>query len=315
MLTLPVTGILKSFFPKLKIIFLGTKYTQPVVDCCEHIDEFAAWDEISGQPKNLQKNFFSSFSADCIVHIFPVKKIALLAKTINIPLRIGTSHRWFHWLYCNRLVHFSRKNSHEHEAQINLKLLLPLGIQKHFSTEELQSYSGFIKIPPLCSDIRRQIDPQRKNIILHPKSKGSAREWGLENFSRLIHLLPESRFKIFITGTKEEERELSSLFSAESHIVNLTGNLSLAEFISFIAASDAFVSASTGPLHIASALGKKAIGIFSPMRPIHPGRWAPIGQNASFFVLNKTCNDCRNNHRCACMAAICPEQVVEKLMC
>ena len=74
------------------------------------------------------------------------------------------------------------------------------------------------------------------------------------------------------------------------------------------------VAASTGPLHIAAALGKYVIGIYPPIKPMHPGRWAPIGKNASYLVLDKKCNKCRNNSHCDCIEDINPELVKNKLM-
>jgi ADP-heptose:LPS heptosyltransferase len=90
--------------------------------------------------------------------------------------------------------------------------------------------------------------------------------------------------------------------------------MSLENFIKFIGLADGLVAASTGPLHIASALGKHAIGLYAPMRPIHPGRWSPIGINARALVINKNCSKCRNTGDCECIRAIEPEQVARLLM-
>jgi ADP-heptose:LPS heptosyltransferase len=67
-------------------------------------------------------------------------------------------------------------------------------------------------------------------------------------------------------------------------------------------------------LHIAAALGKKVIGIYAPMRPIFPARWAPLGTNATYLVLDKNCNDCRRSEDCTCIRAITPEQVADKIL-
>ena len=39
-LTLPVAGELKRMFPDIHILFLGSSYTRPIVECCPHVDEF-----------------------------------------------------------------------------------------------------------------------------------------------------------------------------------------------------------------------------------------------------------------------------------
>lgn len=312
-LTLPMLGILKKHFPNAKVIFLGKKYTRPIAVCCENIDEFVDWDELKSKTKNEQKGEIQSLKADAVLHVFPDKEIATLARSAKISLRIGTSHRLFHLFTCNKRLNFTRKNSDLHEAQLNLKLLSPFGINENYSVEELPKFYGFSKIKPLPDDLKSLIDKNRFNLILHPKSKGSAREWGVENFSRLIEILPKEKFKIFITGTKEEGEMMNDFISKNSNAMNLTGKLSLDELISFISSSDGLVAASTGPLHIAAALGKKAVGIYTPMRPIHPGRWMPIGQNASYLALNKECSDCRKSFDCKCIRGITPEDVMKKL--
>ena len=46
----------------------------------------------------------------------------------NIGARVGTANRWYHWLYVNKKIFFSRKKSKLHEAQLNFKLLEGIGI-------------------------------------------------------------------------------------------------------------------------------------------------------------------------------------------
>ena len=108
---------------------------------------------------------------------------------------------------------------------------------------------------------------------------------------------------------------LKSIFTENIDVVDMTGKMNLSELISFINNCDGLVAASTGPLHISAVLGKRTIGIYPSVRPIHPGRWAPIGQNASFLVSTKTCGNCKKGRTCDCMSSVKPEQVAEILMC
>ncbi len=301
-LTLPMAGYLKKHFPQCRIIFVGRNYTRDVVALSEHVDDFISWDETHTLPK-----------AHAIVHVFPQKQIAQAAKKSKIGVRVGTTNRLFHWWTCNKLIRLSRKNSDLHEAKLNLKLLEFLDIPTDVKLEEIKDYYGFSKAQTLSEEWMKLIDKTKTNVILHPKSKGSAREWGLDNFSELISSLPENDFKIFITGTKDEGEQAKLLLVKHKNVTDLTGKLSLKQFISFINNADALVAASTGPLHIASALGKKAIGLFAPMRPIHPGRWMPLGKDAHFAVLDKECSDCRKSKDCHCIREIKSKQIVDLL--
>lgn len=308
MLTLPMAGILKQHFPGCRIIFLGKSYTKAVIEACEHVDQFLDWDQLNKDETGKVKTL-KLLNADAIVHVFPRKEIARLAKAAGIPVRIGTTGRLYHWITCNERVRFSRKRSDLHEAQLNIKLLKPFGIDKTYSTEELADYYGFTRIKELPPEFASLIDKSRFNLIIHPGSRGSAREWGIDNFSSLVKILPQDKYKLFISGTAAEGDSLRSFINEHPQLNDLTGKLKLEELIAFINAADGLVAASTGPLHIAAALGKKAVGLFAPMRPIHPGRWAPLGRQAKYLVLDKECEACRKSLDCSCIRAIQPLQV------
>ncbi|HTX88802.1 MAG TPA: glycosyltransferase family 9 protein [Bacteroidales bacterium] len=307
-LTLPVAGLIKKYFPDVTLLFLGKSYTRPLLESCVHVDEFLDWDLLSADREASEK--IRNLQADAVVHVFPVKEIARLARKAGIPLRIGTSHRWYHWLNCNKLVHYSRKNSALHEAQLNLKLLEPLGITQSLTLKEIPAYYG-LKVQ---AD-RLPSAGGAMHLILHPKSKGSAREWGLDHYAQLVRLLPAEKFKIYITGTREEGLMMKDLFAElGDRVSDMTGKFTLSELIRFIASCDALVAASTGPLHIAAALGKKTVGIYAPMRPIFPQRWAPLGENAGYLSLDKKCKKCRGKKECECIRSITPQEVASKLL-
>ncbi|MFQ5559957.1 MAG: glycosyltransferase family 9 protein [Nitrospinota bacterium] len=310
-LTLPLAGVLKSRFPDCTVIFLGRQYTGPVIRACSHVGSFVDWDEIRNLPRKEQVGFLTALAADVVIHAFPVKEIAFLAKKARIPVRIGTGRRWFHWFSCTRSLSFSRKNSSLHEAQLNLKLLSPLGIEKKFSFDEIaQNYGLKGKNPPLPNPLNALTTSARATIILHPGSLGSAVEWGLENFVELIRILPPKKFKVFITGSKEEGKSfIPRIPFDDENVINLAGKLTLDELIIFIAGADALIAASTGPLHIAAATGILAIGLFSPRKPIHPGRWAPIGENAHALVFDENCSGCKEGLICDCVKRIPPEKI------
>jgi heptosyltransferase-3 len=302
-LTLPVATILKKHFPAVKIAFLGKAYTRPVIEACTSIDLFIDVEDFMAGEVTI----FGEKPA-AIVHVLPIAKIAQRAKELKIPMRIGTTNRIYHWFTCNYLVKLSRKRSLLHEAQLNIKLLEPLGISAGFSLEEIGSSFALNNIVPLPQKLSDLLDNHRYNLILHPKSQGNGREWGLENFIGLIRQLDGDKFKIFISGVEKERAQLASIFEAlGDRVTDVTGLMTLPEFISFISAADGLVASGTGPIHLAAALGKDAFGIYPPIKPIHPGRWAPLGPKAKAFVVDRSCNDCKGNKlACHCMQEVEP---------
>jgi len=309
-LTLPVAGVLRSLYPSARILFLGRSYTKDIIAACEHIDSFLNWDEWRALPAREAAQAMAATGADCIIHVFPDAAIARIARMARIAERIGTTNRIYHWWSCNILVRLSRRNSPYHEAQLNLRLLVPLGGRSDYSLDEIGGhYYGLTRLVPLPPAIERLLDPGRFNLILHPKSRGSAREWGLGNYGRLVRLLPRERFKVFVTGTAADGQLLASLLAEHPELTDLTGRLTLGQLMTFISKADGLVAASTGPLHLAAALGIHALGIYPPIRPMHPGRWAPVGAKARVFVKPEYCEDCRRSGDCHCIREIEPVEM------
>jgi ADP-heptose:LPS heptosyltransferase len=313
-LTLPVAGVLRSLYPSSFIYFLGRSYTEEVVKACVHVDAFLNWDEWKQLPDTEAARALADTHADTIIHVFPDKRITRLARQAGIPQRIGTTNRLYHWVTCNRLVRLSRRHSPLHEAQLNLQLLVPLGAEELYDLQGISRYYGLTRLETLPSSIAALPARDKFNLVLHPKSRGSAREWGLNNFGRLITLLPQDKFRIFITGTTAEGQLVQPLLQEFPFVTDLTGRLSLGQLMTFLSMTDGIIAASTGPLHLASALGIHAIGIYPPIRPMHPGRWAPIGPRARVFVREGECDACRKTADCICMRNIQPQQLRDYLL-
>jgi ADP-heptose:LPS heptosyltransferase len=310
-LTLPVCGRLKQLFPGCRVVFIGRSYTAAVISACPWVDDFLNLDDLLKLDEAAQVTALRLYEAAAILHVFPNKTLARLAQKAKIPLRIGTRNRWQHWLTCNRLVALSRRHSPLHEAQLNPKLLQPLGDTSEPSLAEvaqLVRLQARETVAPQFQQLLNQRRPGQLNVILHPRSRGSAREWGLDNFGWLARLLHQAGHRIFVTGTAAEGEELAAWLQQNAAFItaDLTGQLNLPQFMAFIAAADGLVAGSTGPLHLAAALGRHALGLYPPIRPMHPGRWAPLGPHAEFMVFDKpNCDDCRKQPAaCTCIRAI-----------
>jgi len=313
-LALPMVGVLKQRYPSAEVLFLGRSYTKAVIDCCEHVDAFLDWEEVADQGTAAQAAFLRRQDADVLIHVFPRKEIAVAAREAGIRYRIGTSHRFHHLLTCNRLAHFTRRRSELHEAQLNVKLLRPLGVKEVPSLSELPAFYGLTKVNPLAENLKGLLAKQRLNVIVHPKSMGNANEWSLENYARLIDSLPVDRYQVFVSGTEEEEVAIGEQLPFDKpNVVSLLGKLKLSEFIAFASEADALVAASTGPLHLAAALGLHAIGLYAPMRPRDPGRWGPVGEHAHALVFDPDCETCGAGLVCDCIQEISPAEIVEIL--
>jgi len=283
-LTLPLCALLHSRLGA-QVIVLARSYTRPLLEASPHVDEILDWDDVESADESRQRDFLGAARADAIIHVFPRASIARAAKEAAIPLRIGTSHRWFHWLTCNALEHFSRKRSSLHEAQLDIRLARRLvgdDIPSRAELSPLTAISPRVEIP---SGVASRLRDDRFTLVLHPGSSGSAREWPLARWKALAESVDPTRVQQLITGSAGEGAALRDWIAGlPPHVVDLTAQLDLAQLIALLARVDGLVAASTGPLHLAAASGIHALGLFPSTPPIHPGRWAPLGPRAEVIA-------------------------------
>ncbi len=305
-LMLPMAGIIKANFPEIKIAVLGKKYTKALVDTCIYVDDFI--DEEDYFSKEI---LIDGLKPQAIIHVRTNKKVAKRAKAIKIPMRIGTTSRIYHWFACNNLVTLRRKTSTLHEAQLNIQLLAPLGITKTYDITEFQTYFGLQNIQPLEQQYLELIKPDKFNIVIHPKSQGSSREWPIKHFTALINMLEKEKYNIILSGVEKEKPFVQQIIDRlNKPVINLAGDLPLGQFISFLNNCDGILANATGPLHVGAALGIHAFGIYPPIKPIHRGRWEPLGPKVQVFVLDISCTDCKNDKNfCSCINAIMPIEI------
>lgn len=313
MLTLPLCAWIKQNFSGTHVIFLGNSYTKSVIECFSAVDEIIDWKEIENLPSVQRIEFLRNLNIDVFVHVFPRKEIAALAKKAKIPVRIGTSHRTFHLLTCSHRPSFTRKKSDLHESQLNFELLRPVGLTEIPSIESIIEYTKLFNPPSLelPSSISEKLNRSAKSIILHPKSQGSAVEWPLGKYSQLAIELEKKGYSVFFTGTEKEGETFRPQITFTENIIDTSGKLTLSELILFISKCDGLVACSTGPLHIAGFLNIKTIGLFSPRRPIHPGRWKALGSNVHIIVNDENCEVCKKGKSCDCIEKISVDKVLE----
>jgi ADP-heptose:LPS heptosyltransferase len=270
--------------PAVRIDFLVRAYAAPVVRQWRFVDSVLALEE-QGDARQL----FARGGYDTVIFAFPSRCLAQAARRAGVANRVGTSHRLFHWLACNRLAHFSRVRSALHEAQLNFELLRPLGIRHIPALDEIAALYG-LSAPRLAQvEALRALSPF--NVVLHPKSNGNGREWPLERYVELARLLgSQAGVALWITGSAAEGELLARAapaLMAMPHVRNLCGQFDLAGLTALIGAADGLVASGTGPLHIAAALVEYARPVPADQAD-RPGALGRAGRPGQFAVCSGT---------------------------
>ncbi len=137
-------------------------------------------------------------------------------------------------------------------------------------------------LPALPTDARAEClaDKIVKPLVLiSPGAGWGAKRWPVERYAAVARQLSRTGYNVVVnTGPGEESiaEELVRLSEGAASALPLT----LTELIALTHRASLVIAGDTGPLHLASALGKPVVGIFGPTDPARNG---PFG--GSFRVL------------------------------
>lgn len=103
----------------------------------------------------------------------------------------------------------------------------------------------------------------RPLAILHPGASDPRRRWPAKQFAAVGDGLARAGARVLITGVAAEADVVRQLCTAMRHpAVNLAGQISLHALTGLLARSAVVVSNDSGPLHLASAVGARSVGLY-----------------------------------------------------
>jgi ADP-heptose:LPS heptosyltransferase len=229
--------------------------------------------------------------------VYPTFQTSLIAFLSRIKNRIGTGYRWYSFLL-NHKIYEHRKYAERHELEYNVNLLKAFGIDEKVSADKVEfhlkvSEESKKKIENML--IENEVDSHKSIIIIHPGSGGSSIDLPMNSFKELIGMLSVDRkVSIIITGLPSEKKLCDQLIPNDG-VKNFAGKLSLSEMIALINESTIFISNSTGPIHIAAALGKRTIGFYPKILSCSAKRWGPYSYKGKIFVPKIDCKGAQGN--------------------
>jgi len=226
-----------------------------------------------------------------------------------VPVRIGRAAARSRPRCWNHIVFTSRFGWPRHEAQRDLRLLLPFGAGAPASLEDLRK-DCHLRLPAATypADL-----PAQGHVVLHPYSMGHGREWPLTHWIELARLLAQDGIPVVLTGSAADRERLAQAWPQTlrpAGVSDASGRLDFLQLSALLHGAAAMSAASTGPLHLAAALGTPALGLFAPRKGVAIDRWAALGRAAVSVQAHRRCARPRcKNDNCACMAALAPQRV------
>lgn len=305
LLSTPVLSVLREQAADCHIAVLVSPYAAGAIEGHPALDEMVV-DESSGRhggPRGFVRLIGDlrarRFDAALVLH--PTARLALACRLAGIPVRVGTGYRAYGFLF-NRRVYEHRRDARKHEVECNLSLARALFDQAGEAAPE-------IHVPEAARRaVKRRLGkwrvlPDDPLVLLHPGSGGSARNWPADCFAELAERLSRSGVRVVVTGSADEGALVGRVAgSLPGPVIPVAGELDIKELAALLRTSSLCVTNSTGPLHVAAAVGTPTVALFCPLKPCSPARWGPYGGDHD--VLMPEVPECPGSPRC--IEAACP---------
>ncbi len=158
--------------------------------------------------------------------------------------------------------------------------------------------------------------PEKGFVVLNVGAAKPANRWPAPRWAELAQLiLNRGEEAVVLTGGGEDRdrgREIAARASGGERLFDSTGKTSLKQLAGILSLARAAVSGDSGPMHIASALGTRTVGIFGPA---DPNRTGPLNHLDLVVRSGADCAPCgrRNCPRPHCLEEIRAEAVRERI--
>ncbi|MBI2606703.1 MAG: glycosyltransferase family 9 protein [Deltaproteobacteria bacterium] len=325
-LSTPVLEALKQNYPAGEIHMLVRDSVVPVVRHNPHLDRIIVY-----RPNSVHwgiAGFIRLWRAirreryDIAIVLQVQAKPSLAVFLAGIRYRIGPYSKWYSYLIFNRGKRQSRSSVAMHETDYNLMLLRRLGIRV-----PARKISPHVTVDADAKDRMRNharaagLGEAEPFVVVHPGMGGSAMNWPEGYYVDLIKRIAVRGTHVFVTGVSRE-RALVERVAAEARAlgpslpvhpyVGEDTDSGLSDFIALLSLSKVVVAPSTGPLHIATALGKRTVSFFSPIKVQSALRWGPYSPEEGKHSVLVPDALCGQDFKCAgpkCIFYFCMERL------
>ena len=296
-LSTPVFQTIKDHYPDAKLTVMVKTGVEPILRGLPCVDDLLVY-----EPEGRHRGFrgFFRLTSDIrerdfriVVVLMTTWRIAAAAWLAGVRYRVGPRSKPHSFLFYNRGMRQHRSLVEMHETDYNLQLLRRIGIRVGSRAVSPTVY--------LAEDVRAKArewlhsrgwrGPEQPLVVVHPGMGGSALNWPESHYVDLIHSLLREGRRVVVTGGPTEGELLNRVRSAleagqgdqkETALFYGGPDIGGIDFLAGIYSwASVVVAPSTGPMHMAVALGRPVVTFYPPVRVQSAIRWGPYVRDES----------------------------------
>jgi heptosyltransferase-2 len=287
----PMVREIKKTFPDSFIATLTQPQTSKILLNNPHIDKILI-DDLKKETfwvviKELRKYKFT----DGLL-VMPNKRAAYQIFLAGIRRRIGVGHKLYEVLTLMKSVSRNNYIPLRHEADYSMDLARKIGVNSNNLIPEIFLTKSEVKWGKELLKGHNVIEDNFK-IIIHTGSGKSAPNWSEDKYLKLISTVLKKQnrksLKILLTAKEVSSGFLDKINNLKTKkIINISDSVDdMRNLIKVISNVNLLIASSTGPIHLAAALGIKTIGLHCNRPMSCAKRWGALGNNANNVEVSK----------------------------
>jgi len=272
---------IKKTFPNAFVSILVREYTQAIYFNNPNVDEIILIEDL---PDKGLSGFFTSlkiikkYKFTHALMLLPNERINYLLFFAGIKTRVGVGRKFYQTITFTSEVNRHKYIPLRHEADYCMDLARKIGVTSKEIAPEIYLSD---KEKTLIARKKKELTQGGEILIgIHTTSGNSAPNLKESEYLKLIKGLNEIQNITVIVTDNKLPISLNNL----THINFLNKDKSLRESIVNFAMLDLLISASTGPMHICSALKVKTLSLFCPLTACSPKLWGPLGNEGKTIL-------------------------------
>jgi len=315
--TTPIFKAIKKSYPESYVACVAVPRVKEVLEGNPYIDELIIFDEEGKQKSILGKiGFISQLRAKHFDTVFLLHRSftrTLITYLAGIPERVGYYTPKGGFLLTKAITPVDYERMHRMDYYLNLFEAYGIAIEDRNYEFFISDYDrGFIA----ALLMENKVDKDDFLVVLNPGGNWDLKRWPKERFAYLADkLLEDFNAKVVISGSAQDNFLTSEIVNLMNHKpIVLTGKTNLKQLAALLERAKLVVSADSGPMHIACAVGTPSIVLFGPTSPAITG---PRGNNQCIIIQkDMDCKipcyklDCPQNR---CMRVISAEEVLSEI--
>ena len=331
----PLVRAVRRAFPDVYLAYLCNRRTEDILRHNAHLDELFVYEKddliaLWRQSKRLGLRALASLLRqirrrrfDMAVDLSLGDRYSFLLAVLGVPRRIGFGFRRRGHFLTHRVAIEGYQD--RHVVEYYATLLEWIGIRLLDAQLELTT-RGEDRLTVEQRLAQLGCQAERRVIGLIPAGgiswglQAHFRRWSKEGFIQVGRALRQQHEATILVFGEAGDREVCADITTAigNSAVDLSGQTTLGEFVSFIARCDLVISNDGGPIHIAASQGVRTVSIFGPVDPQVYGPYPKTPNHRVVRKDNLPCRPCYHRFKLppcpyerACLTQIEPAEVLE----